>query len=81
MALTARFTPATLESALKAIQHYGYEVAVKADQFGDNQYLVVQDPVHSSGHGASAGKLVLTGYEPTILRSYGMVRAFINARH
>jgi hypothetical protein len=72
-----KFTSATIESALSALTRKGYEAAIQAKDHGTGeQYIVVQDPIHRSQNGA----LVLMGYEPTILRSYGQARQFILAR-
>jgi hypothetical protein len=77
MALQTRFTSATIESALSALTREGYEAAIRAnDQGMGNQYIVVQDPFYHSHNGA----LVLMGYEPTMLRSYGQARKFISER-
>jgi len=77
MTLQIRFTSATIESALSALTRKGYEAAIQAKDHGmGEQYIVVQDPIHHSQNGA----LVLMGYEPTILRSYGQARQFILAR-
>ena len=78
MTLQTRFTSATIESALSALTREGYEAAIRANDHGmGDQYIVVQDPIHHSG---ANGALVLMGYEPTILRSYGQARKFISER-
>lgn len=61
-----------LAPAKAAIERYGYEAS-----YDDQGNVIVQDPVHSS----RGGRLVLTGYEPVVIRSYDAARAFINVRN
>ncbi len=69
-----------LDNAKATLERHGYEVAQHADQFGNNPYLIVQDPIYQSGTGPCSGKLVFMGYESKIVHGYNAARRFINAR-
>ncbi len=64
-----------IQEARGYIARHGYEVSVH-----ENGHLIVKDPVHSCGHGAQAGRLVLTGFQNVAVRSYSDALKFIRVR-
>lgn len=64
-----------IQKALGYIASHGYDV-----NFHENGHLIVKDPVHSCGHGAQAGRLVLTGFQNVAVRSYSDALKFIRVR-
>lgn len=64
----------TVERGITELARHGFS----AKQEG--QCIVVQDPVHSSGKGHNAGRLVLTGHEARTLRTGNAVTKFLYDR-
>jgi hypothetical protein len=65
---------ATIDQGIAELARHGF----RAEQTGE--CIVVQDPVHSCGIGANAGRLVLTGYEACTLRTGNAVSKFLYDR-
>ena len=74
------FNSVTIDTALQSLHLHGYKAEAYANG-STGMYIVVQDPEHSVGRGASAGILVVTGYKPKTLTSYSQAISFIEARN
>lgn len=64
----------SLAQARADIERAGFGVQVCGD------HLVVADPVHRSGHGPQAGKLIPAGFESVVIRSQQQAWRFLRAR-
>ena len=64
----------TIDQGLRELAKNGFT----AVQTGE--HIVVQDPVHSCGQGANAGRLILAGHEARTLRTGSAVSKFLYDR-
>jgi hypothetical protein len=63
-----------LQTALHSIRSAGFSAVV------ENDVIVVEDPVFSSGYGVNAGKLMPAGHNLVKVRTYRSAVKFINDR-
>lgn len=65
---------ATIDQGIAELARHGFSAVQQGE------CIVVQDPVHSCGNGANAGRLILTGYEACTLRTGSAVSKFLRER-